>query len=97
MNADLDLGRCCICEGVENVRNVMMLSLKAPVPGTGWGCVVCNLAFDGAIAVVCDGCLEKPKALVWACDGYLAEKKRIAYDQLRGEHRHDMKFHPGEE
>ena len=49
-----DLGPCCCCGGTERVRDIVMLSRKAPVPGTGWGCVVCGLPNDGASYVCCD-------------------------------------------
>ncbi len=93
MEDDIDLGPCCACGGGENVRNMMMLSLKAPVPGTGWGCVVCHLPSDGAMAVVCDKCLEEHKPLVWAVSGWATNKQRILYSELSGEHRHNMSFH----
>lgn len=89
-----DYGPCCACEGTEHVRNIMMLHFKAPVPGTGWGCVVCNLPFDGAVAVLCDRCLEIQAGLRFAVNGFAADKKRIPYEDLRGVHEHDMKFHP---
>jgi len=49
---DIDLGPCCACEGFESVRNVLMLHVKMTVPGQGWGCLVCGLSFDGALAVL---------------------------------------------
>ena len=56
------LGRCCACleEGTEGnpVRNLMMLDRLAPTPGTGWGCFVCGLPLDGAVAVLCERCVE---------------------------------------
>lgn len=38
----------------------MLLSLqkKSPTPGRGWGCVVCGLPADGAMAAVCNACFE---------------------------------------
>jgi hypothetical protein len=56
----LDLGSCCICgKEDETVRNLGMLSFRAPIPGTGWGCVQCGLPMDGAQVVICDECAEK--------------------------------------
>lgn len=54
-----DLGSCCICAGKQSVRTVLQLGFRAPVPGTGWGCVVCRLPGDGAVAVLCDECCKK--------------------------------------
>ena len=58
---ELDLGACCACESTENVRNILSLNYKAP-PGTisAWGCFPCNLPTEGAIAVLCDDCIERP-------------------------------------
>jgi len=40
----LDLGACCACGRSDSlVRNVVMLEQRASVPGTGWGCLLCNL------------------------------------------------------
>jgi hypothetical protein len=42
---DLDL-KCCGCGGRGNVRNIVMHNLRAPVPGTGWGCFQCHLSLE---------------------------------------------------
>jgi hypothetical protein len=34
-----------------------MLKFRAPFQGKGWGCFVCGLSSDGAMAVICDDCL----------------------------------------
>jgi hypothetical protein len=55
--------------------------------------VVCGLAPDGAVAVVCDACLEvhPPK---FVCDGYIAKKGRVPFDELPpGEFKHDHAKH----
>lgn len=91
------LGPCCICEGTENVRNVILLNVKGTIPGHGWGCMVCGLAADGASAVLCDACLDiyekDNSALKFACRGYPAKEGRVPIDQLEGHHDHDMKKH----
>lgn len=52
-----DLGPCCACERAgPTVRNVIMLNVRAPQPGTGWGCVSCRRPRDGALTVLCDEC-----------------------------------------
>lgn len=93
------LGPCCICsKRGEDVRNLIMLDEKAPVPGTGWGCVVCDLPQDGALAVLCDECWRRFDAgeveLLYACKGYAGEGERIAIEALEGQHRHDRSRHP---
>jgi hypothetical protein len=53
-----DLGPCCGCEVTTlGACNIVMLDKKAPVAGAGWGCLVCELPHDGAVAVLCDACL----------------------------------------
>jgi hypothetical protein len=85
------LGPCCNCGTTENVRNIVMLARRAPTPGSGWGCVVCGLPSDGAVAVMCDDCLEQePRAV---CDGYPVAGKRVPIEQLAAEafdHRPDV-------
>lgn len=87
-----DLGPCCTCGTRVGVTNIVMLPLRGPSPGTGWGCVVCDLPADGAIAVLCDACTEQPIKTV--CDGYPKEGKRVAIDDLPpGEFDHDAAKH----
>ena len=93
---ELDLGPCCSCFGVIDVRNILCLEKRAPVPGTGWGCVVCNLPLDGALAVVCDACLEAESPIVCAVHGLPVEKGRCALSALTEPFAHDMSKHQGE-
>jgi hypothetical protein len=69
-----------------------MLDQKSPLLGKGWGCVQCGLPSDGASAVVCDDCLEKP--LKFACQGYPGTDGRIPIEQLAGKMEHDYVQHP---
>lgn len=78
----IDLGPCCTCGTRSGVRNIVMLEQLAPLPGTGWGCAVCGLPADGAIAVVCDACLEQP--ITHACVGYADRGLRVPLTQLQG-------------
>ena len=90
-----DLGTCCACGGHEHVRNVIMLHQTAPVPGTGWGCIVCGAPPDGAIAVVCDACLEAQVDILFVVEGYASDKQRIgikAYAHTPFDH--DNSKHP---
>ncbi len=87
-------GPCCACEGTENVRNVVMLNVKGTMPGHGWGCVVCGLPCDGAVAVLCADCLDRNEQPRFAVDGYLVNGKRIPISQLTTPHTHDMSRHP---
>ena len=90
---NLRLGPCCACGGTQNVRNILQLHQKGPTPGRGWGCVVCQLPMDGAIAVVCDHCLDTKAPLKFACDDYPASGKRVPIETLTGTHDHDLAKH----
>ena len=52
------LGTCCICRSLENVFNIINLPYRTFIPGTGWGNVECSLPADGAIAVICNDCMQ---------------------------------------
>lgn len=96
MNDLEDLGPCCACgRRGDDVRNILMLPQKAPVPGAGWGCVRCELPFDGAVAVVCDGCLEAGDTVKEVCHGYPGEGRRMARSGLiKGVFKHNLTKHP---
>lgn len=92
------MGTCCTCgKDGPDVRNVMMLHFRAPVPATGWGCVVCGLPPDGAVAVLCDGCLDRVSdgegKIVFACAGYAGENRRVKVDTLTEKFDHDLSKH----
>jgi hypothetical protein len=93
MDDELDLGACCACGGTENVRNLICLDAKAPVPGTGWGCAVCGLPADGALTVVCDRCLDLKIPHILVIDGLPVNKRRVFKYGLVGTHRHDLSKH----
>jgi len=74
------LGPCCNCGSQEHVHNIVMLPRLAPVPGKGWGCAVCGLAMDGAVAVLCDRCVgDEPSAV---CVGYPSAGQRMPIAEL---------------
>lgn len=92
------LGPCCNC-GIASpcVRTIVMLDFRAPVPGTGWGCVVCSLPSDGAIAVLCDRCaaeVEQRKApLQSICAGFACESVRVPYPDNVTPFQHRLEAH----
>lgn len=95
LNDSVDLGTCCHCEkSGPTVRNVLMLSLRAPVPGTGWGCIQCGLPNDGAIAVLCDECLKAERPERFVCVGYAKDNRRMPIESLDKAHfDHDFAKH----
>lgn len=96
---ELSLGTCCNCGTENDVNNLMALKFLAPVPGTGWGCVLCNMPANGAVAVLCDHCLELlpdgKHGILSVCVGYPGENKRLPIEQLdKTRFDHDMRYHP---
>jgi len=60
------------------------------------GCLQCGLPNDGAIAVVCDRCLETNAPIFDVCYGYPSGGGRVARETLTEPFEHDMRMHPGE-
>ncbi len=91
--------RCCACAQVKTSRNIIMLNQKALTAGKGWGCVVCGLAQDGAIAVICDDCAVVGEPVIqFVVDGYLDDGKQIPIEELPWiPHEHNMALHQDEE
>lgn len=72
-----DLGVCCACR-TRPAIGLVMLAVRAPVPGTGWGCVVCGLPQDGAVAVLCEDCGENEHMeILDVCSGYPKDNVRV--------------------
>lgn len=99
-NNDIDLGPCCICEAEGGaVRNILMIDRPGPTPGKGWGCLQCGLPMDGAVAVLCDACLQDystGKAQIkFVCSGRPAKDGRMPIVELSDEpFEHDLSKHP---
>jgi hypothetical protein len=90
---------CCACGEIRVTRNVMMIEARAPASaaGKGWGCAVCGLAPDGAIAVVCDPCLEARRPITRVCAGYMTDAGRVDRASLSAElFEHDRSRHADE-
>ena len=91
------LGSCCICGTHKKVRNIILLNRKCIVRGHGWGCCVCNLPRDGAVAVLCDTCMklfEEGRAKIkLACKGYPMDEGRVPIESLTEVHEHNTKIH----
>jgi len=95
-NQNPTLGRCCHCEREgPSVRNILMLDVRSPEPGIGcWACLQCGLPPEGALAVLCDECLERGLKPKLACLGALPANRRIPIEQLTLPFEHDMSKHP---
>ena len=89
-----DFGPCCACGSHDkSARNIICLHKKAPLFAIGWGCLICGLSSDGAIAVVCDDCLHDGIEILYACASYADRPDRIPISQLSGTHDHNPRFH----
>jgi hypothetical protein len=94
-----DYGPCCAClKQKPTTRNLLMLPHRASVPGAGWGCIVCNLPPDGAVAIVCDDCLQAGSDLQNVIFGYPMEKQRVGYEAVsHTKFKHTQELHEREE
>jgi hypothetical protein len=89
-----DLGPCCCCGVTDHVRTIVMMSRRAPVPGTGWGCFACHLPLDGAVYVACDRCAEEGRPPFEVCHGSVNGKARARVESLApGPFDHDPAYH----
>jgi hypothetical protein len=74
---------------------------RGPIAGTGWGCIVCNLPLDGAVAVLCDGCLELVAAGAWplfVCRGWPVDHGRAPFAELSADpFDHDLAAHQADD
>jgi len=99
---NLSLGKCCICEQEnKSVRNLITLHRKSLDEKGGWGCFTCGLPARGAVAALCDNCLDKTMGdkaveIKFACLGYPGENRRIEIEKLTEDFDHDMTKHPEE-
>lgn len=91
----IDLGPCCACEAPGPHPNIVALSYTAPQPGTGWGCVQCGLPPEGAVAVLCDGCVTFKRDIRFVVDGLPVDQQRVAVADYDAEpFNHDPAMHP---
>ena len=93
---DEDYGSCCICESQTDVRNIIQLDYKVKSE-SGWGCVQCGLPAEGAVAIVCDACIERygdniEEKIIYLMDG---GQRRLVVPPVEGRipHKHDMSRH----
>lgn len=93
-----DFGPCCAYgQPGPTVRNIITLTQRAPVSGTGWGCLQCGLPSDGAIAVLCDACMEASAPIRFVCVGYSSNGQRVRVETLSEKlFDHDLSKHPEE-
>lgn len=99
MNDDDDFktGPCCGCGAPDVPRaNLVMYDFVAPEGFNGWACVLCDLPPHGAIAILCDTCVEGQVEPRFICGGtYATEGVRVSLDGYeRKPFHHDTSKHP---
>lgn len=96
MMTDFDFGPCCACgQARDDVRNMICLNRLSPTPGAGWQCFQCGLPANGAVAVLCDPCLEAGAEIRFVCAGDPAGGGRVPLAELsEKKFKHRMELHP---
>jgi len=103
-HSDVPVGRCCQCDEVAELPNLMMLSRRGPesARGKGWGCFLCGLPADGATAAICRRCIPddwqpgQPRPggeIRYACIGYVSDPGRVPLAELCEPFEHDLSKH----
>ena len=96
MNSPKNYGACCICEAeTADVQNIIMLDYKTRSESV-WGCYVCWLPFEGAVACVCDTCIEKYDNVEAEIKFLMDSHRRIPVPPVeeRVLHQHNLSLHP---
>jgi hypothetical protein len=91
---DYDYGSCCACGKYNNPRNIITLSVKAPVPGSGWGCMQCMMPMDGAVAIICDECKESQAEIQWVVYDKIWLNERVLLSTCTEPFEHNVRYHP---
>lgn len=92
-----EYGTCCVCESEMQTCGIIQLGYKIKSE-SGWGCLQCGLAMEGAIAIVCGACIDKYEGNVEDQIKYLMNGKKgrlpVPPAEERIPHEHDLSFHP---
>lgn len=91
-------GPCCACGRPDpTVRNLVSLPFEAPAGvGVVWGCKVCGLMPGrGAVAILCDACVEAGRKITQIIGGTRATDKMrlpVPPQDAQVPHYHHMKI-----
>lgn len=89
-------GPCCACGAVGRPLNCFVqINKKMPEPGTGWGCFICGLPMDGALAAICSECANALRAPTHIVVGFVHEGRRVPISDLNEEFHHIEAHHVG--
>lgn len=92
-------GTCCVCGKPDAEHNLFQMDYKNPVKSeSGWGCVVCDLPAEGAVAVVCDACLNEhgSESIFDRINTFMdGPNRRILVPEAKRQipHKHDLSKH----
>lgn len=91
-----EFGTCCVCDGELEDCGLVQLGYKVESE-SGWGCLQCGLAMEGAIAIVCADCYDKYGVHIEDHIKVLMDGKtgRIPVPPVatRIPHKHDLSLH----
>lgn len=88
----MNMGNCCACQRDNKPRNMMCLSYRTPY-GHGWECFQCGLPDEGAVAAICDECVEANKKPLEFIKGYALSRERAPLAELTEPFEHDLSQH----
>ena len=100
---DILVGTCCACrQEVTWLRTIILLGFRAPTREGerrigGWGCAVCSLPAEGAVAFVCDPCVDAGREILDYVAGDPRDGRRGPVSELTEPFAHDMTLHPAHE
>lgn len=91
-----DFGACCACllrKPVEQVQTLVLIDRRTPY-GDGWGCLQCHLPEEGAIAVLCNECVEGQVQIRQFIKGKVLSHERAPFAELTEPFEHRPAYHP---
>jgi hypothetical protein len=78
-----NLGPCCVC-GCADAHAIVFLDFFGPPGFIGWGCFQCGLPSQGAIAILCEPCVESGAEPLFIADGhYATDRVRLSLEHYR--------------
>ena len=80
--------------GAEPVQSLTSAGTDLVSGKGGWGCFVCHLPCEGAVAVLCDRCRAEGREVLDVCDGFPALGRRTLRAGLTEPWDHDYALHP---
>lgn len=95
-------GPCCACRRESSkLRNLVDMDFEHPhwdrkPQRTVWGCFVCELPGKGAVAFLCDECIDAKEVKILdivAINSLYPDRLEITEEMRARVFQHDMRFH----